>query len=64
MLELREVRKEERGHQKYLYRLIKRGNIKCYYADDGAYMYDVAEYETWAKAHRKYGHCQRRNKDE
>lgn len=62
MNELREVRKEERGKQKQLYKLIKRGNIKCYYADDGAYMYDVAEYEAWARMHKKYGHCQRSGK--
>lgn len=60
MLELKEVRKEtDKIKKRMLYKLIKLGNIKCYYADDGAFMYDVVEYEAWARMHKKYGHCQR-----
>lgn len=60
MNELKEVRKEtDKIKKRMLYKLIKLGKIKCYYADDGAFMYDVAEYEAWARMHKKYGHCQR-----
>ena len=59
MLELKEIRKEETSKKRMLYRLMKAGKIKCYYGEDGAHMYDVAEYEAWARMHKKYGHCQR-----
>ncbi len=60
MNELKEVRKEtDKIKKRMLYKLIKLGKIKCYYTDDGAFMYDVAEYEAWARMHKKYGHCQR-----
>lgn len=64
MIKLKEVRREERAKQKYIYRLLKNGKIKCYYGDDGAYMYDEDEFNAWARMHKKHGHCQRRNKDE
>lgn len=59
MGELKEVRKEETSKKRMLYRLMKAGKIKCFYGEEGAYMYDVAEYEAWARMHKKYGHCQR-----
>lgn len=61
---LKEVRKEERSMQRYIYKLMAKKKINRYYGQDGAYMYDVTEFNEWVHMHKKHGHCQRRNKDE
>ena len=63
MIELKEVRREERSRQQWIYRLMSAGKLTRYFADDGAYMYSVAELEERERKFKKHGRCQKKGEN-